>query len=78
MKKMLMFKRKPKNFCGMSEEEIFASQVQIVDTLGGIDLTEAEEQAMHVALNALVAIRQAMRDGGKLDWAVWEEKAAVT
>ena len=69
---MGIFRRKPERFMGLTADELYARQLQIVDIMDGVGLTDSEHEAMITAAQTIIAIRHALQEGGKIDWDLWD------
>lgn len=64
-------KKKPELFMGLTEEEIYERQIFILDVVETVGLTDEEHAALITAVQTMVAIRDALANGGKIDWKAW-------
>lgn len=67
-------KKKPKLFEGMTEEELYEQQVVLMDVGETVGLTNEEYSALITAVQAMMAVRHALINGGKIDWKAWDAR----
>ena len=69
MKRLIKRKRnRIRKFCGHSADGIYEILNILCDLEDGIDMTEYEEEALDVAIQAVASIRNAMVTDGKIRW----------
>lgn len=64
-------KKNPEKFMGLTEEELYERQIAVLDVIETVGMTDEEHAALITAVQTMVAVRDALANGGKIDWKAW-------
>lgn len=64
----LIKRKKNRKFCGHNADGMYEIMCTLCDLEDSVGMSEKEEEAMDIAIQAISSLRNAMVTDGKIDW----------